>query len=55
MPGNEFLLSRRQSMSISQLQPQDDADEWEDDEDLYDDFVVLERPNFDKYNNKEGI
>ena len=41
-------------MSLSQAQV-DENEEWEDDEDLYDDFVILERPNFDKYNSKDVL
>ena len=54
MPTADFLLSKRESMVLSQAQI-DDNDEWGDDEDLYDDFVILERPNFDKYNGKDAL
>ena len=42
MPTAEFLLSRRQTLILDQNDGQ--ANEWEeaDDEELFDDFVVLE-------------
>ena len=42
-------------MSMSNVDAQNEDDEWDDGEDMEDDFVILERPNFDKYNSKDAI
>lgn len=53
IPGKEYLLTKRNSLTKSQVgamtEPQE-LEEWEDNDELYDDFVILERPNYSKYN-----
>ena len=50
MPTKEYLLNRRQTQIMDQANGQ--ANEWEeaDEEELFDDFVVLEQPDMAKYN-----
>lgn len=50
MPTTEYLLNRRQTLIMDQANGQ--ANEWEeaDEEELFDDFVVLEQPDMAKYN-----
>ena len=55
MPTTEYLLNRRQTLIMDQADGQ--ANDWEeaDDDELFDDFVVLEQPDMAKYNTTEKM
>ena len=55
MPSKDYLLNQRQSISMDPSSQGGELDEWEDDDELFDDFVILERPNFDKYNKQSQL
>jgi hypothetical protein len=56
MPPRDFLITKRSTMSSSSaiMEPQE-SDEWADDDELFDDFIILERPNFEQYNDQETL
>ena len=53
MPSTDYLMNRRMSIGGGNEPQEIDNDDWEDD--LEDEFVVLEKPNFDKYNKKDAL
>jgi cyclopropane fatty-acyl-phospholipid synthase-like methyltransferase len=57
MPPQDYLLMKKDRLSISSApQQEEDEDDFEDEEDMFDDFVVLEKPDMvSKYNVKEKI
>ena len=54
MPTPEFLLNRRETLIMDQA---DGANgEWENmDDELFDDFIVLQAPDLQKYNTTENL
>ena len=55
MPTAEYLLNRRQTLIMDQSDGQNNEWEEADDEELFDDFVLLEQPDMAKYNTRERI
>ena len=57
MPTADYLLSKRQTVTHSSNLSDGQNNEWEeaDDEELFDDFVLLEQPDMAKYNTRERI
>jgi len=45
MPSAEFILNRRQTLIMEQGENDPQNEEWVDDDELFDDFVVLLPPD----------
>lgn len=52
LPSEDYLIGRKSTLVDSGT---NDEEEWEDDDEMFDDFVVLDKPNFDKYNNQKAL
>ena len=57
MPTADYLLSKRKTVTHNTNLSDGQNNEWEeaDDEELFDDFVLLEQPDMAKYNTSERI
>mmetsp|Transcript_16093 Transcript_16093/g.20422 ORF Transcript_16093/g.20422 Transcript_16093/m.20422 type:complete len:189 (-) Transcript_16093:1266-1832(-) len=54
MPTKEFLLNRRETQILDR--EGGDTDAWDDmNDEIFDDFVVLEAPDLEKYNTTENL
>lgn len=54
MPPSEFLLNRRETFTSTGDMKDEDGKDGDDDE-LFDDFVLLSPPDFEKYNTAESL
>ena len=55
MPSAAFILNRRETLIMEQGENDAQTDEWVDDDELFDDFVVLLPPDMQKYNTHEKL
>jgi len=55
MPTAEFLLNRRETVILDRAGAESEGWNEMDGDELFDDFVVLEAPDFSKYNAPEKL